>query len=221
MTNAGWKAVLFDLDGTLADTIELILRSFRHTMRTHLGEVPPDERFLEIIGIPLPTQLRGFARDEGEAELMRLTYVAYQRDVHDEMVAPFPNAALVLSDLRRSGTRLAVVTSNDTRVARRTLEVCGLWGSVDAVVCADEVAEPKPHPESVHKALELLGLGGRVEETLFVGDSPFDLRAGRAAGTYTAAAVWGAFSRDALAVEKPNFYLSDLLGVLKTSSPRR
>jgi pyrophosphatase PpaX len=221
MTTAGWKAVLFDLDGTLADTIELILRSFRHTMRTHLGEVPPDERFLEIIGIPLPTQLRGFARDEGEAELMRLTYVAYQREVHDEMVAPFPNAALVLSDLRRSGTRLAVVTSNDTRVARRTLEVCGLWGSVDAVVCADEVAEPKPHPESVHKALELLGLGGRVEETLFVGDSPFDLRAGRAAGTYTAAAVWGAFSRDALAVEKPDFYLSDLLGVLKTSSPRR
>jgi pyrophosphatase PpaX len=221
MTNAGWKAVLFDLDGTLADTIELILSSFRHTMRTHLGEVPPDERFLEIIGIPLPTQLRGFARDEGEAELMRLTYVAYQREVHDEMVAPFPNAALVLSDLRRSGTRLAVVTSNDTRVARRTLEVCGLWGSVDAVVCADEVAEPKPHPESVHKALELLGLGGRVEETLFVGDSPFDLRAGRAAGTHTAAAVWGAFSRDALAVEKPNFYLSDLLGVLKTSSPRR
>ena len=221
MTTAGWKAVLFDLDGTLADTIELILRSFRHTMRTHLGEVPPDERFLEIIGIPLPTQLRGFARDEGEAELMRLTYVAYQREVHDEMVAPFPNAALVLSDLRRSGTRLAVVTSNDTRVARRTLEVCGLWGSIDAVVCADEVAEPKPHPESVHKALELLGLGGRVEETLFVGDSPFDLRAGRAAGTYTAAAVWGAFSRDALAVEKPDFYLSDLLGVLKTSSPRR
>ena len=221
MTTAGWKAVLFDLDGTLADTIELILRSFRHTMRTHLGEVPPDERFLEIIGIPLPTQLRGFARDEGEAELMRLTYVAYQREVHDEMVAPFPNAALVLSDLRRSGTRLAVVTSNDTRVARRTLEVCGLWGSIDAVVCADEVAEPKPHPESVHKALELLGLGGRVEETLFVGDSPFDLRAGRAAGTYTAAAVWGAFSRDALAVEKPEFYLSDLLGVLKTSSPRR
>ncbi|HIF07129.1 MAG TPA: HAD family hydrolase, partial [Gemmatimonadetes bacterium] len=79
--------------------------------------------------------------------------------------------------------------------------------------------EPKPHPESVHKALELLGLAGRVKETLFVGDSPFDLRAGRAAGTYTAAAVWGAFSRDALAAENPDFYLSDLLGVPKTSSP--
>ena len=219
MTNAGWKAVVFDLDGTLADTIELILRSFRHTMGTHLGEVPPDERFLETIGIPLPTQLRGFARDEAEAELMRLTYVAFEREVHDEMVAPFPHAASVLSALRRSGTRLAVVTSKHTRVARPTLEVCGLWGSVDAVVCADEVSEPKPHPESVHKALELLGLAGRVEETLFVGDSPFDLRAGRAAGTYTAAAVWGAFSRDALAAENPDFYLSDLLGVLKTSSP--
>ena len=53
-SSPAWKAVLFDLDGTLADTIELILLSYRHTMRTHLGEAPPDERFLATIGIPLP-----------------------------------------------------------------------------------------------------------------------------------------------------------------------
>ena len=75
-SSQGWKGVLFDLDGTLADTIELILLSYRHTMRTHLGEAPPDERFLATIGIPLPKQLEGFARDASEAERMRATYVA-------------------------------------------------------------------------------------------------------------------------------------------------
>ena len=219
-SSQGWKGVLFDLDGTLADTIELILLSYRHTMRTHLGEAPPDERFLATIGIPLPTQLAGFARDASEAERMRATYVAYQSEIHDELVEPFPGAASVLATLRERGTRLAVVTSKRSGVARRTLECCGLWESIDAVVCADEVERPKPDPEPVHLALERLGLAHEANQSLFIGDSPFDLRAGRAAGTHTAAALWGPFSREALAAEEPDFYLTDLDGVLHTSPPQ-
>ena len=219
MTGRAWKGVLFDLDGTLADTIELILRSFRHTMRTHLGASPSDERFLATIGIPLPTQLRAFARDAAEAERMRVTYVTYQRGIHDDLVKPFPGAALVLAQLRETGSRLAVVTSKHSGVARRTLECCGLWESVDAVVCADEVARAKPDPEPVHRALELLDLTNEAHDVVFVGDSPFDLRAGRAAGTRQAAALWGPFSRAALAIEKPDFYVNDLPGVLRTSPP--
>ena len=108
MKRPAWKGVLFDLDGTLADTIELILRSYRHTMREHLGEAPPDGRFLATIGIPLPTQLRDFARDAAEAERMRATYVAYQREIHDDLVKPFPMAASVLKTLRESGIRLEI-----------------------------------------------------------------------------------------------------------------
>ena len=219
MTSRAWKGVLFDLDGTLADTIELILRSYRHTMRAHLGEAPPDERFLATIGIPLPKQLADFARDASEAERMRSTYVAYQREIHDDFVQPFPGAARVLSALRENGTRLAVVTSKRSGVARRTLECCGLWESLDAVVCADEVERPKPDPEPVHLALKRLGLSDEGNQVLFVGDSPFDLRAGRGAGTHTAAALWGPFSRNVLATEEPDFYLSDLEGVLQTSPP--
>jgi pyrophosphatase PpaX len=215
----GWRGVFFDLDGTLADTVELILRSYRHTMQTHLGAPLPDERWLATIGTPLRTQLLAFARDEVEAAAMLETYTIFQRGVHDEMVRPFPGAATVLAGLRARGARLAVVTSKRNEVARRTLEVCGLWGSVELLVGADDVTLGKPDPEPVHRALDALGLRERAGEVLFVGDSPFDLRAGRAAGTRTAAVSWGAFGRAALEGEGPDYFLDTLDELLGTAPP--
>jgi pyrophosphatase PpaX len=147
---------------------------------------------------------------------MRLTYVEFQRGIHDEMVAPFPGAATVLGTLRERGTMLAVVTSKHSGIARRTLECCGLWDAVDYVVCANEVENPKPHPDSVLRALDRFGLSSRPDEVVFVGDSPFDMRAGRSAGTRTAAALWGPFTRERLGEEAPDFFLEDLESVLAT-----
>jgi pyrophosphatase PpaX len=216
-----WAGVFFDLDGTLADTVELILRCFRHTMRTHRGEAPPDERWLATIGTPLPVQLRDFARDDAERLAMLETYVAFQRGAHDEMVAAFPGARSVLDELRGRGTGLAVVTSKSRRIARRTMEVCGLWGAVDVVVCGDEVERAKPDPEPVIRALRALDLGHRAQDVLFVGDSPFDLRAGRAAGTRTAAVGWGPLPRERLQGEEPDFFFEELIDVLETAPPGR
>jgi len=215
----GWKGVFFDLDGTLADTVDLILMSFRHTMRTHLGETPPDHRFLESIGKPLPVQLREFARSDEEHEDMRQTYVRFQRGVHDDMVRPFPGAAEVLEELRRRGVALAVVTSKASGVARRTMEVCGLWGRVDVVIGGDQVARGKPDPEPVTMALRALGLHGHASDVVFVGDSPFDLRSGRAAGTRTAAVGWGPHVRPVLDAERPDYFLDDLDDVLEIRRP--
>jgi pyrophosphatase PpaX len=211
--SGGWRGVLFDLDGTLADTVELILCSYRHTMQTHLGAAPPDARWLSTMGTPLRAQLLEFARDAAEAEAMLETYTVFQRGVHDEMVRPFPGAGSVLAELRSRGVRLGVVTSKRNAVARRTMEVCGLWDAIDVVVGADDVARGKPDPEPVHRALGALRLA-RPEEVLFVGDSPFDLRAGRTAGTRTAAVGWGACARSVLEAERPDYFfekLDDLL----------
>ncbi|HSH75410.1 MAG TPA: HAD-IA family hydrolase [Longimicrobiales bacterium] len=212
-----WRGVFFDLDGTLADTVELILRSYRHTMLEHLGATLPDERWLATMGTPLRQQLRDFARDEPEAEAMLETYTEFQRSVHDEMVRPFPGAGGVLAQLRERGARLAVVTSKRRLVARRTMEVCGLWGSVELLVSADDVTRGKPDPEPVLQALDVLGLGDSAHEVLFVGDSPFDLRAGRSAGTRTAGVAWGAFGRSALEAERPDHFFEDLQDVLGTA----
>jgi pyrophosphatase PpaX len=210
----GWRGIFFDLDGTLADTVGLILHSYRHTMETHLGAALPDERWLATIGTPLRDQLRDFARDEPEAEAMLETYTTFQAKIHDDMVKPFPGARSVLGALRDRGTPVAVVTSKRSVVAKRTLEVCDLWSSVDVLVSADEVSRGKPDPEPVLKALADVGLSRRAADVLFVGDSPFDLRAGRAAGTRTAGVSWGAFARAALEAERPDYFLDRLEDVL-------
>lgn len=209
-----WAAVLFDLDGTLADTVDLILRCYRHTMRTHLGRELPDARWLSTIGTPLKEQLRDFARDEDEAARMLETYVTYQRGIHDQWVSPFPGAAEVVRELKARGIAVAVVTSKRREMALRTLDRCGLSGAYDELVAFDDVQRGKPDPEPVLLALDTLGLAAEAHRTVMVGDSPWDLRAGRAAGTRTAAALWGPYGRDALAEEAPDYWLDDLRGVL-------
>lgn len=213
-SGAGWRAVLFDLDGTLADTVELILRSFRHTMRTHLGTSPPDERFLEGIGTPLPVQIATFARDDAERKEMLATYVAFQRESHDRMVRPFPGAGSVVAELRRRGVAVGLVTSKASGIARRTMRVCDLLDRFDCVVCGDEVERGKPDPEPVIRAMRALGTCDEPDRVVFVGDSPHDLRAGRAAGTRTAAVGWGPIDRAVLEMEAPDFFLERLEDVL-------
>lgn len=209
-----WAAVLFDLDGTLADTVELILHCYRHTMKTHFGEAPPDSAWLAGLGIPLKEQLRSFARSDEEGAALLETYVAFQRTVHDDMVSAFPDASELLSTLRAEGVSVGVVTSKRSELARRTLSCCGLDGRYDALVGSDDVVRAKPDPEPVHLALGRLGLRGQAENVLFVGDSPFDIQAGRAAGTYTAAVLWGPFSRQVLDGEEADFYVDRLMDVL-------
>ncbi len=210
----GWEAVLFDLDGTLADTVALILESYRHTMRTHLGEAPPDSRWLNMLGRPLRDQLQAFARTDDEADAMLDTYVRFQRRIHDEMTRPYPWAREVLESLSERGTALGVVTSKRSGIARRTLEVCELWDHFQVVVCADDVSNGKPHPEPVERALHLLGIHER-RRVLFVGDSPFDMEAGRRGGVRTAAALWGPFEEAALLDADPDFVVRELTGVLQ------
>jgi len=203
-----WAAVLFDLDGTLADTTELILRCYRHTMQIHLGHAPPDGLWIAGMGTPLREQLKEFARDAEEAARMAETYSAYQRTIHDEMVKAFPGAVEVVHALKATGAAVGVVTSRRTAMAERTLGCIGLGGVMDVLIGADDVVKAKPDPEPVLHALERLGLAGREARTLLVGDSPFDMRAGRGAGARTAAVLWGPFSREELEVEAPDHFVS-------------
>lgn len=201
------RTVLFDLDGTLIDSEELILASYRHTMQVHLGESPGDEAWLATMGTPLAAQLRDFARDEAQAEEMLATYLAHNRRVHDELICPFPGVRETLAWIREAGYRLGVVTSKLSEGALAGLKSCELpheW--FDAVVTASDPIPHKPDPAPVKLALERLG-EERPERAIFVGDTVWDLRAGRAAGTVTAAALWGPFPRSELEAEDPDFVL--------------
>lgn len=199
-----WNAVLFDLDGTLADTVPLILACWRHTMTVHRGAPLPDELWLRHVGRPLRESMREFGRDAAEADALRETYIAFQREAHDRMVRPFEGIAEVVSLLREDRVPVGVVTSKTREMALRTLAACGFGGAFGAVITADEVTLGKPHPEPVHRALAELAVAAG-SGVLFVGDSPHDLVAGRAAGVRTAAVTWGAADEAALAAEAPDY----------------
>ena len=198
---------LFDLDGTLIDSIELILRSYRHTMQVHRAgqPLPPDAVWMKGLGTPLWVQFRDWTQDEAEIQAMVATYRAYNLAHHDAMVRPYDGVVAQVLRLKQQHKRLGLVTSKLKSGALRGLRVSGLEEAFTAVVGADDVTHPKPHPEPVLKAMALLG--AKPDETVFIGDSRHDIACGAAAGVKTAAVLWGPFDRKHLEDLAPDYWL--------------
>lgn len=196
---------LFDLDGTLIDSIELIQRSYAHTLREHRGYEPPLEFWLQGLGRPLRWQFAHFTQDPTEIEAMVATYRAFNLARHDAMVRAFDGGVDAVRALKQRGVKLGVVTSKLQAGAQRGLKHCGYDGLFDVIVGADDVADHKPHPAPVLLALERLG--AKAGDAVMVGDSPHDLASGRGAGTLTAAVSWGPFPRAELLATAPDHWL--------------
>jgi pyrophosphatase PpaX len=209
------RIILFDLDGTLIDSVRLILDSYHHTLRSH--GLPPrtDEEWLRGLGTPLTVQFSDWSNDPATLQALIATYREYNLEHHDRMVTVYPGVVDAVAAIRAAGVRTGLVTSKNRSGAIRGLELAGMVRMMDVLVCADEVTNPKPHPEPVEKAVRTLG--GDVRETVYVGDSIHDMQSGRAAGVRTAAALWGPFGRSHLDGAAPDVWLespSDLPGLL-------
>ena len=195
------QAVLFDNDGTLVDTHDLLLDSFRHATRSVLGEVIPDARLMAKVGQPLAVQMWDFTDDADVHDELLRVYRAYNESVHDDRISLFPGTREALERMRDAGLKLGVVTSKMHRLAAHGLDVLGVAEFFDCVVGADDCARHKPDPDPVV-------LGARLVEAdpaqcAYVGDSPFDIQAGNAAGMLTAAVTWGMFDEGVLRAERP------------------
>jgi pyrophosphatase PpaX len=198
-------ALLFDLDGTLADSIALLLASFQHTFRAHGKPVPPEEEWIAGIGTPLITQMRHFVPTEEEAQRMILTYREFQRTHHDEMLREFEGVGETLALLKARRHPTALVTSKGNDLAHRALTWLHLTRHIDVVVGMESTERHKPEPEPVLHALAELGV--EPTDALFLGDSPHDIEAGNAAGVISVAALWGPFSRTVLEKASPTYFL--------------
>jgi len=197
--------ILFDLDGTILDSVELILRSYRHTLRVHRGYEPDDAVWMRGLGTPLRVQFRQWTDDPAELEAMVTTYREYNNAHHDELARPYDGVSAAVRALHGTGKRFALVTSKFQNGARRGLVLAGVADLFDVIIGADDVVQPKPHPEPVLTALERIGAA--PPDAVFVGDSRHDLESGRAAGVATAAVLWGPFDRAHLADLAPDYWL--------------
>lgn len=200
-----YRAVLFDLDGTLLDTNELIMASFLHTLDIHCPGKYKREDVLAIMGQPLITQMR--LLDAEQAEAMVETYTRHNLATHDEHVTAFPHVLETVPRLKDIGMKLAIVTNKRRPVVEMGLKLFGLESYFDMVVCVGDVQKPKPDPEMVNMACEQLGV--TAEESLMVGDSKYDIMAATNAQVDSAGVEWSLHT-DELKEQQPTYMLKEL-----------
>jgi pyrophosphatase PpaX len=203
------RAVLFDFDGTLVDTTEMIYQGLRHATTSVLGRGDfTREELLANVGQPLPRQME--LLDAERAELLLESYRAHHEENHDALISEFPGIEDALNRLRDAGVTVAVVTSKRRRSVEMALaKFPGLGSVVDRFVTLEDTNEHKPNPEPLLRGLELAGDVPR-DQAAYVGDSPFDVQAAKAAGLRSVAVSWGAFSEDTLREAEPDHLVPDI-----------
>ncbi len=209
-----FPVVLFDLDGTVVDSGGIILASMRHATRTVLARDYSDRELLAHVGGPgLEAQMH--AIDPARADELVAVYRAHNEPLHDTLEA-CAGMEDVLSTLHGEGRRLAVVTAKRRATVELAFARLPLAHLFEVVVGGDETARHKPDPEPLLLALERLGAD--PADAAYVGDSPYDVRAARAAGMFAVAVTWGRIhGRERLAEEHPDALVDtpeELLAVL-------
>ncbi|GGF31602.1 pyrophosphatase PpaX [Halobacillus andaensis] len=204
------KTILFDLDGTLIDTNELIIASFTHTVKQYADRPYSREEILNFIGPPLRDSLAKV--NAGQVEAMVTTYREHNVANHDRFVTAYDGVVDTIKELKSKGYRLGIVTTKMRHTVQMGLELTGLDGLFEVVVTLDDVKHAKPNPEPVLKAMNQLD--GRPEQTLMVGDNTHDIEGGKNAGTLTAGVAWTIKGREVLEELEPDFMLAQMNDLL-------
>ena len=188
-----YPIVLFDLDGTLIDSGPMIMASMRHASVTVLGREPDEEKVRAAIGGPgLVAQMREL--DPVLVDELVASYRAHNEPLHATLEA-FDGVLELLPLLRQRGHRLGIVTAKRVATVHLAFERFPVLAeTTEVLVGAEDTVRHKPDPDPVLEALARLG--ARPEDAVYVGDSPFDIRAGKAAGTFAVAVGWGGIHPD-------------------------
>ncbi|XVQ06660.1 HAD-IA family hydrolase [Spirillospora sp. CA-255316] len=205
------RAVVFDLDGVIVDSFEVMRQAFRIAYAEVMGDGPaPFEEYSRHLGRYFPDIMRIMGLPpEIEEPFVRESYRLAGE------VTVFDGVEPLLEGLNRRGIALAVATGKSGPRARSLLDGLGIAGHFAHIIGSDEVARPKPAPDIVERALGLLGVP--PGEAIMVGDAVTDLRSARAAGVAAVAALWGESDAEPLLAEGPDAVLhrpADLLGLL-------
>ena len=210
-----FRIVLFDLDGTLIDSGPIILASMQHAVRTVLGrEIPADELGLTIGGQGIVAQMQ--AIDAERAEALLGAYKVHNDGLHETLEA-FDELLAILPGLAAEGRKLGIVTAKRHRTVGLAFDrFSALADAFDVVIAHEDTERHKPHPDPVLLAVERLG--GEPDEAVYVGDSPFDIGAAKAAGVFAVAVGWGGIHPDErLLAEEPDAFVrtpQELLDVI-------
>ncbi|MCA1055374.1 pyrophosphatase PpaX [Rossellomorea aquimaris] len=203
--------VLFDLDGTLINTNDLIISSFLHTLNHYYPGQYEEKDVLRFMGPPLEESFGELNPDK--VEEMCTHYRAFNHEHHDELVTEFEGVYETVEELYKKGYKLAIVSTKVRDVVLKGLDLMKLRPFFDVVITLDEVENAKPDPEPINKALE--ALGSEPGEAIMVGDNHHDILAGKNAGVLAAGVAWSAKGREHLEQYEPDVMLETMPDLLK------
>ncbi len=197
------KCVIFDNDGTIADTRDIILPSMRHTTKKVLGKVWPDEVYSSQVGIPLQDQVGLYTDDPNKQKEMIISYREYNELYHDKKIKKFQGCKEALEEIKKSGLTLAVATSKLRTICERGLKILEIDNLMSEIIGAEDTEKHKPHGDPILFAAKKLGFKPR--ECAYVGDAPFDIQAAKDANVTAIGVSWGFFEKDILKKEGADY----------------
>lgn len=196
-----FPVVLFDFDGTVIDSGAIIIASMRHATQTVLGRDIPDEELGRAVGgSGLIEQMRLI--DPERVDELVAVYRAHNEPLHAEITECL-GMTDVLTTLKDEGRRLGIVTAKRQETVKIAFSYLPLEHFFDIVVGSDDTERHKPDPDPILHALERMGVD--ADDAVYIGDSPFDVRAAKAAGMHAISVTWGGIHpRDRLEAEGPD-----------------
>jgi pyrophosphatase PpaX len=204
-------AVIFDFDGTLADTIPVIVRAWNAAMHEPLGRVFTTAEVISRFGIPDPEMIRKEVGPDAAAHAIEVYFHEYERQ-HD-IVAAFDGIPELLCKLQQSRLPIGLMTGKVRRTADISIRRLGWHDTFGCSVTGDEVTKQKPDPEGVLRIASRFGVS--PDRCIFVGDSPADIGAGKAANMITVAAAWKTHYADELRAICPDIWANDPREILE------
>lgn len=209
-----YKALLFDLDGTILNTNELIIESFLYVLGEKFPGKYSRETVIPFLGPPLFETFNGI--DPALTVTLTASYHKWNLEKHDQMVAPFDGVVETLRQLKNEGYKLAIVSTKRREMIERGLQLMECETLFDTIVGFDDVTYTKPDPEPIQIALQRID--ANKEDALMIGDNFHDIVGGQRAGVDTAAVAWSIKGEAFLATYNPTYmlhHMSELLDIAK------
>lgn len=200
-----YRAILFDLDGTLLDTFDFIFGAFEHSLSVHSAPIPSRQEIAIKMGGPLEECYRDLAPGFDAISLTEHHRLFQQSNI--TLVKLFPHSRSTLTYLKSRGYKIGAITTRSIRTSVASLEATGIESFFDVVLSVEDVTNPKPDPEPILKASKVLDIP--PEQCVMVGDTAADILCGKNAGSYTIAALYG-FGGDSLLTLKPDASIMDI-----------
>jgi len=197
---ARWPIVIFDIDGTLVDSVGLIVASYQHAFRTVLGHEEDEDRIKGWIGQSLYGSMQRAYPDQ--ADRLFEVYTRWNEEHTAAMLSSFPGIPELMEDLVEAGVRIGAATSKRTQPAQWALQLGQINQLVPLLVAHEDVDEHKPSPKPL--LLAMVRAGGSPDRTVYVGDAVVDIAAARNAGLDCVAVTWGAGKREDLVEAAPD-----------------